>query len=521
MPGVVLLAALAGGHGAGQLAGHLQRLGIGQAGQDHLGAAGVQDGACPVPAPPGPQLGSAVHHRHDLDAAAPGVGQQGRQWQRAGLGDLVQRPQHRRVQPPAWHVRGGQGGLVVDLGDQGGEHPGDRGGPVGARFGDQVQRAAVADEVRRAERSRSGRDRLAQHRVEHERQVRRDHVPDGVGGLGRGRGHLVADQRAPPLGFPARAGQDAQELLGGPGQRPVVHQVHRGPPQRRDVQQRLQPQLGRGGPEVLPLALERGHRGQRLGAADRRGRVGAPAEHVPPHGRGRRGQPLRVEHVHRPAARTGRYGQLVQVPAGAGDHRRARMAGDDLGQRPGLAGPRRRDVQDVFLHRDPQGMPVVGAGHQHRGLRRAQQALAGGHRAGHAGPRPACPTAATARTPSRGRGRGAAAAAPAAASPAPGAGAAAAAAGPPTRRTRPRRPRRRWRPGPAGPAGPATAPRPGRRSRRRSPEPRRGRPSPVPRPAGQSSLCPSSLSGVLWLSAAAACRPRTCRTSSRRAVPGL
>ena len=86
------------------------------------------------------------------------------------------------------------------------------------------------------------------------------------------------------------------------------------------------------------------------------------------------------------------------------------MAGDDLGQRPGLALARRRYIQDVLLHRDPQGVPVVGAGHEHRGLRGAQQPLAAEQ--GRAGPAGAAgrgqpsPTAATARTPSRGRGPG-------------------------------------------------------------------------------------------------------------------
>ena len=57
VPGVVHVAALMGGHGRAQLAGHLQRLRVGRAGQEDPGPAGVQDGARPFLAPPRLELG--------------------------------------------------------------------------------------------------------------------------------------------------------------------------------------------------------------------------------------------------------------------------------------------------------------------------------------------------------------------------------------------------------------------------------------------------------------------------------
>ena len=64
----------------------------------------------PSRAPPGAELGFAVRDGDDLDALAAGVGQPGRDRYRADLGDLVQRHEQRRVEPPAGHPAAGQRG---------------------------------------------------------------------------------------------------------------------------------------------------------------------------------------------------------------------------------------------------------------------------------------------------------------------------------------------------------------------------------------------------------------------------
>src|SRR5262249_38185335 len=122
-----------------QFAGHFQRGGGGDAGQPHLDPAGVQDDLGAVLAPPGAQLRPAPPHRDELEALPAGVGQPGRQRDRASLDDLVQGHQQRRVQPSARHGLPGLGGDVVDLPGHGGEQRGDR-AVVVLGLGDQVQR---------------------------------------------------------------------------------------------------------------------------------------------------------------------------------------------------------------------------------------------------------------------------------------------------------------------------------------------------------------------------------------------
>ena len=142
--GVVLAADLPRGLPA-QGAGHLQRAGGGDAGQEHLHRAGVHDDLAAVVTPAFGELGFAVRHRDDLDAFAAGVGQPGRQRHRANLGHLVQAHQERRIQTAGVGGLAELGGDVVDLGGHGGEQRGDR-GLLGEGFGDQVDGAAVFEE---------------------------------------------------------------------------------------------------------------------------------------------------------------------------------------------------------------------------------------------------------------------------------------------------------------------------------------------------------------------------------------
>ncbi len=99
--GAVVLAADPPGGLAAQLAGRLERGGVGDAGQVHLHRAGVEDDLAAVLSPAFDKLGLAVRHRDDLDALAAGVCQPERQRHRADLGYLVQAHQQRRIQPPA------------------------------------------------------------------------------------------------------------------------------------------------------------------------------------------------------------------------------------------------------------------------------------------------------------------------------------------------------------------------------------------------------------------------------------
>ena len=70
--GVVLAADLPLGLPA-QRAGRLQRRGVGDAGQEHLHRAGVEDDLAAVVAPAAGELGLAVDDGDDLDALAAGV----------------------------------------------------------------------------------------------------------------------------------------------------------------------------------------------------------------------------------------------------------------------------------------------------------------------------------------------------------------------------------------------------------------------------------------------------------------
>ena len=96
---VVLAAELPGGLPA-QGAGGLQGGGVGDAGQPDLRRE-VSMMTWRRRRPTGGELGFAVGDGDDLDALAAGVGQPGRQRDRADLGHLVQGHQQRRVEPAA------------------------------------------------------------------------------------------------------------------------------------------------------------------------------------------------------------------------------------------------------------------------------------------------------------------------------------------------------------------------------------------------------------------------------------
>jgi hypothetical protein len=87
-----------------------------------------------------------------------------------------------------------------------------------------------------------------------------------------------------------------------------------------------------GGPEraVLDAFLGHGER-ERVGAADRGGRVLAPGDRVPAEGGGDAADVLRVEHVHPALLRADRGGQVVDVGLGGGGDDRAGVAQDDIG----------------------------------------------------------------------------------------------------------------------------------------------------------------------------------------------
>ena len=144
-----------------QLGGRVEGRDVGDAGQEHLDRAGVEDDLAAVLAPPFGELGFAVHDGADLDALAAGVRQPGRQRHGADLGDLVQAHQQRRVQPAGG---GGLAGLrrdPVDLGGHGSEQGRDR-RFFRHRLGDHVDGAGVAEELRGCRsrcRGRAGRRR--------------------------------------------------------------------------------------------------------------------------------------------------------------------------------------------------------------------------------------------------------------------------------------------------------------------------------------------------------------------------
>ncbi len=146
---------------AAQVAGHLERGGVGDAGQPHLHPAGVQDDLAAVVAPAAAQLRLAVHDGDDLDALAAGVGQPGRQRDRADLGDLVQRHEQRRVQPAGRRGLAGLRGDVMDLAGQA-ANSGASGASSCSAVSDHVQRPGLAQERGDVEPGRrAGQDRAA------------------------------------------------------------------------------------------------------------------------------------------------------------------------------------------------------------------------------------------------------------------------------------------------------------------------------------------------------------------------
>ena len=72
--GVPVLAVLFQRGLTAQVGGHAQRVGVGDAGEQHLNRAGVEDDSGAVCVPPGSELGFAVRDWHELDALAARVG---------------------------------------------------------------------------------------------------------------------------------------------------------------------------------------------------------------------------------------------------------------------------------------------------------------------------------------------------------------------------------------------------------------------------------------------------------------
>ena len=126
---------------------------------------------------------------------------------------------------------------------------------------------------------------------------------DPLGDVGVGAGHPVRDR--------------AQVVAGQGGGVEVAAQVVR----------------GFGGPEraVLDALLGHGER-ERVGAADRGGRVLASRHRVPAEGGGHGADVLRVEHVHPAVLGADRGGQVVDVGLGGGGDDRAGVAQDDIGR---------------------------------------------------------------------------------------------------------------------------------------------------------------------------------------------
>ena len=167
------------------------------------------------------------------------------------------------------------------------------------------------------------------------------------------------------MGLGAQFGQRAGPLVGaGGGQDPLrdvgVGAGHPGGDgaqvvagQRGGVEVAAQVVAGLGGPEraVLDALLRHGER-ERVGAADRGGRVLAAGDRVPAEGGGDAADVLRVEHVHPALLGADRGGQLVHVGLGGGGDDRAGVAQDDIGEERGLVGPGRgHDQQVLFLLR--------------------------------------------------------------------------------------------------------------------------------------------------------------------------
>ena len=257
----------------------------------------------------------------------------------------------------------------MDLGGHRGEQRGDR-GFFGDGLGDQVHRAGAVEEGGDVEPvAGAGQDGGGQGRVGHEGQGSGHDHPDGGRGL---------------VGFGAEFGQGVGPLAGAGGEQDPLGDVRvgAGHPGRDRAQVvagqgggtevAAQVVAGLGGPEraVLHALLGHGER-ERVGAADRGGRVLAARDRVPAEGGGHAADVLGVEHVHPAVLGAHRGGQRVQVGFGAGGDDRAGVAQDDIGQEGGLMGARGRHDQQVLLERDPQAVPVVRPAQEHRVLVRS------------------------------------------------------------------------------------------------------------------------------------------------------
>ena len=222
--------------------------------------------------------------------------------------------------------------------------------------------------------TRGGQDAGREVGIGHERQGAGHDHPDGGGGLvrlaaelGQGERPLVgAGGGQDPLGDVRvgagdPGGDGAQVIAGQGGGAEVAAQVVR----------------GLGGPEgaVLDALLGDGER-ERVGPADRGGRVLAAVDRGPAEGGRDAADVLGVEHVHRAELRADRAGQRVDVGFGAGGDDRAGIAQDDVGQERGLERPRRRHHQQVLFERDAQAVPVVRPAEEHRVLARVQEPVA-------------------------------------------------------------------------------------------------------------------------------------------------
>jgi hypothetical protein len=212
----------------------------------------------------------------------------------------------------------------------------------------------------------------------------------GQGGVGherQGPGHDHPDGRGGLVGLGAELGQDQGPLVcSGGGQDPFGDVgVGAGDPcgdgaevvvgEGGGVEVAAEVVGGFGGPEggVFDAFLGDGER-ERVGAADRGGRVVAALDRGPAEGGGDGADVLGVEHVDRAELAADRAGQRVDVGFGGDD--RAGVPQDDIGQERGLVRPRRRHHQQVLLQRDPQRVPVVGPAQEHRVRGRVEDPVA-------------------------------------------------------------------------------------------------------------------------------------------------
>ena len=203
----------------------------------------------------------------------------------------------------------------------------------------------------------------------------------GVGHEGQRSGHDHPDRGGGLVGFGAEFGQGVGPLAGTGGEQDPLGDVRFGAGHPRcdraqvvagqggGTEVAAQVITGLGGPEraVLDALLRHGER-ERVGAADRGGRVLAARDRVPAEGGGDSADVLRVEHVHPALLGAHRAGQRVDVGLGAGGDDRAGIPEDDIGQERGLIGPWRRHHQQVLFQRDAQAVPVVRPAEEHRVL---------------------------------------------------------------------------------------------------------------------------------------------------------